>query len=524
MTKITLYCQGAAARARVEGSITAGAVGIPVEVVCDGTWDDLTKTLVCMSADRRIPIVLGPDTPTVAWETLIPGMHLYLGLEGRNAAGDIIIPTTWADCGRVQPSAEGSHTGQPTPSEIEQLLLLAAAAGEDGRKALELCETLKNTLVGSADVEAAVASWLETHKDAVSGLTAVGAAKDQVPMAEGNGTWHWKTLPDPGQTYDDTALRNAVSALETGKVGVDALRQKLDIQQSPQDSGKVMAIAADGTLIPTPMSGTLPDHAVLYEEDDSDADAETLEALLADKLTLESDGEFIYLLCGSAELGRVEAASGGSTVYCTGITLGDGDLTLDVGDAEPRELSVSVTPSDCTQSVRWSSSDVRVAVVSGGVVTLVGEGEATITAKCGAYSDSITLRVVRKKRDVNIVLGGVELTGTSAYHNTTRNDRASMQPVLMYVGEGAKITMRCNNPAFYFGPSGYLVPDSQTDLDGIYNATSGRIADPGWKQGEFSITSSGWTHLAITFRYGTGSVISAQVLEEMNNAFTIEVE
>lgn len=518
MTKITLYCQGAAARAKVEGSITAGAVGIPVEVVCDSTWDGLTRTLICMSADRRVPIVLGSAVPTVAWETLIAGMHLYLGLEGRNSAGDIVIPTTWADCGRVQPSAEGSHTGLPTPTEMEQLLMLAASAGEDGRKALELCETLKNTLVSSADVEQAVANWLASHGDTLSSLSAAGAAANQVPMAEGNGTWNWKALPNTGAGYDDTALRNAIAALETGK---------MDLRQSPQDSGKVMAINETGILVPVHMSasGTLPDNAVLYEEDDSDLDAQTLEALLADKLTLESDGEFIYLLCGDAELGRVEAASGGSTVYCTGIAIGEENVTLDAGTPETCELSVSVTPSDCTQNVRWSSSDIRVAEVSNsGVVTAVDQGTAVITAKCGTHTASVTIHVIRKQRSIDIVLGGIELSGTTALRNTTRNDRASSMPLLMYVGEGAKITVRCSSPNFYFGPTGYLLPDVETDITENSAFTSGRISDPGWCQGEYTVTANGWTHLAVNFRYGGGSVFTEQVIEQLKNALTIEVE
>lgn len=126
MTTIELVCRGASARARVSGPITAGMVGIPVEIRCDSAWDGLTKTLVCMSARQKIPLDGVEDSAVVAWEVLTEGMHLYLGLEGRSPSGDVVIPTTWADCGRVEPGAEGSHTGKPTPTEMEQLLEIAA--------------------------------------------------------------------------------------------------------------------------------------------------------------------------------------------------------------------------------------------------------------------------------------------------------------------------------------------------------------------------------------------------------------
>ncbi len=144
MTKIYLYCQGGTAWARTEGHLTAGMVGVPVEITTDRAWDGLVKTLVCRGGNRQIPVVLGPETPAAAWETLVEGTHLYLGLEGRNEAGNLILPTTWADCGLVHPSAAGSHqTAAPTPNEVEQMLTLTAQACEYGKQALELGQKLE---------------------------------------------------------------------------------------------------------------------------------------------------------------------------------------------------------------------------------------------------------------------------------------------------------------------------------------------------------------------------------------------
>jgi len=144
MTKIYLYCQGGTAWAKTEGTLTAGMVGIPVQVTTDSAWDGLVKTLVCWGGNRKIPIVLGTETPTAAWETLVEGTHLYLGLEGRSEAGDLILPTTWADCGLVHPGAAGSHQAAPTPTETEQLLTLTAQACQQSRQAMELCQGLED--------------------------------------------------------------------------------------------------------------------------------------------------------------------------------------------------------------------------------------------------------------------------------------------------------------------------------------------------------------------------------------------
>ncbi len=143
MTKIYLYCRGGMAWARTEGPLTAGMVGVPVEITTDRAWDGLVKTLVCRGGNRQVPIVLGEEAPVAAWETMVEGTHLYLGLEGRNAAGDLILPTTWADCGLVRPGASGSHQPAPTPTQAEQLLTLTAQACEQSRQALELCQTLE---------------------------------------------------------------------------------------------------------------------------------------------------------------------------------------------------------------------------------------------------------------------------------------------------------------------------------------------------------------------------------------------
>lgn len=106
MTRIRLLVTGASARAEVDGILTAGMVGIPVQIICNSTWDGLTKTLVCKGGGRVRSILNVGDSATVAHEVMIARSELYLGLEGRNADGTLVIPTEWACCGRIRLSAD----------------------------------------------------------------------------------------------------------------------------------------------------------------------------------------------------------------------------------------------------------------------------------------------------------------------------------------------------------------------------------------------------------------------------------
>ncbi len=72
-----------------------------------------------------------------------------------------------------------------------------------------------------------------------------------------------------------------------------------------------------------------------------------------------------------------EGSSGGP-VAVTGVSLNKNSTTIAIGSTET--LTATVSPSDATdKSVTWSSSNEAVATVSGGVVTPVDVGNATIT-------------------------------------------------------------------------------------------------------------------------------------------------
>lgn len=108
MTSIKLTVTGAQIWASVTGVLTSGMVGIPVTIEYDEAWDGLTKNLMCRcspwgSDDGEIRTRLNVgEASTVAHEVMQQGMYLYLGVEGFRADGTLVIPTTWARCGKIE--------------------------------------------------------------------------------------------------------------------------------------------------------------------------------------------------------------------------------------------------------------------------------------------------------------------------------------------------------------------------------------------------------------------------------------
>lgn len=77
------------------------------------------------------------------------------------------------------------------------------------------------------------------------------------------------------------------------------------------------------------------------------------------------------------------------------ITLSETMIELTVG--ETKEIKASVVPSDAVEKhIVWKSSDEKIVVVDGGMITAKEEGKATITATTSGKSATCEVQVKAK--------------------------------------------------------------------------------------------------------------------------------
>lgn len=87
-------------------------------------------------------------------------------------------------------------------------------------------------------------------------------------------------------------------------------------------------------------------------------------------------------------------SGGGETIAVTGVSVSPSSTSVEAG--KDVSLTATVSPSNATnQTVSWSTSDASVATVSGGIVTGVNEGNATITVTTndGGFTASCSVTV-----------------------------------------------------------------------------------------------------------------------------------
>ena len=150
-------------------------------------------------------------------------------------------------------------------------------------------------------------------------------------------------------------------------------------------------------------------------------------------------------------------------VPCTGITLSESTLSFTSGD--PVTLTATVAPADTTDAVVWTSSNPSVATVNNGVVTPVGEGNATITATCGSQTATCSVSVSSLYFSITLVGTGATLTPT-----------ANVNPNAPYTG-----TLTVN--------AGYVLDSIVVEMGGV------------------DITSSAYSNGTITIPHVTGNVV-----------------
>lgn len=218
MTSIKLIVTGASARAEVDGLLTSGMVGIPVTIVCDGAWDGLTKSMVCRAGSIVKTILNVGCTATVAHECMVPNQTLFIGIEGRNADGTLVIPTVWARCGLIFSGA----TTDADPSTDPSLPVWAQVQAMIGN--LDDLETeAKNNLVDAVN-EAMTKGGGEVDPEAVQQIVEGYLAENPpAPGADGKdgADGITPTIGENGNWYLGDTDTGKTSRGETGPAGAD---------------------------------------------------------------------------------------------------------------------------------------------------------------------------------------------------------------------------------------------------------------------------------------------------------------
>lgn len=155
------------------------------------------------------------------------------------------------------------------------------------------------------------------------------------------------------------------------------------------------------------------DHLCLYSKDNTADKSWSLDVVR--KITFTQTDVAVYLWADDAAYNvpysnfRKFTFEGNKTVAVTGITLNKTTATLTEG--ETLALSATVSPDNATdKTVTWTSSDASVASVSGGTVTALKAGKATIIASCGDKAATCEVTIKAKVTSVT----GITLDKTTA--------------------------------------------------------------------------------------------------------------
>ncbi|MBQ9742226.1 MAG: Ig-like domain-containing protein [Ruminococcus sp.] len=90
------------------------------------------------------------------------------------------------------------------------------------------------------------------------------------------------------------------------------------------------------------------------------------------------------------------------------ITLSEEEISMTVG--ETQKLVVEFEPSDMSEKIHWTTNDKEVATVSGGLVTAISEGSATIIAESESGASAFCVVTVSEIQVLGVSLNKTQVT------------------------------------------------------------------------------------------------------------------
>ena len=232
--------QGAYAVCAEPQLLTVGMVGAEAEFAFDETWDGLTKCAVFTDGMVTRDAVLEKNRCTIPHEVLtIGGRMLCVGVYGANEAGDVVIPTVYAEAGMIRSGADpsGEESYPPTPDMTAHIL--------------SRLEALENGMGGSDNGSGGTADGTVTHQwngTVLSITSASGTSSADLKGAKGDPGQKGEK-GDPGEKGDkgDPGDGAAVAFFDLSAMGLPAITP----------DGAEVSLAADTSGIQTALAGGL---------------------------------------------------------------------------------------------------------------------------------------------------------------------------------------------------------------------------------------------------------------------------
>ena len=125
MTEVYMEITGAVATARKVGPLTAGMVGVPVVFSFSPEWQELNLLAVFRAGEEKKDNEIKEGRSVIPAQVLTqPGQMLCIGVEGRSKDGALVIPTVWAEVGRILDGAQAANDPAlaPTPTQFERFM------------------------------------------------------------------------------------------------------------------------------------------------------------------------------------------------------------------------------------------------------------------------------------------------------------------------------------------------------------------------------------------------------------------
>ena len=153
-------------------TITSGMVGATVRIEYDSTWDGLNKQVVFKNDFQTF----NAEDNTIPHELLkIRDTVLRVGVYGYTEDGTIVIPTVYADLGRILPGADpiGETPAKPTPPVWNRLQIQIDELG----LSVESARNAADNAAGKADEAFSNAAEALVQANTASECAAAAAIK-----------------------------------------------------------------------------------------------------------------------------------------------------------------------------------------------------------------------------------------------------------------------------------------------------------------------------------------------------------